>query len=318
MAAFVAALLLSSPVIAADLLDALSSIEEAHAALCPGVTGGAGGAEAGGLAGRIEALAARLPAAPLPDATTGPSAVDAVNRLLFQDLALRPSADLKDPCNLLPSRVLERRQGYCVGIAAVYLLLAERLGLPVQAVAAPSHLFLRYDDGTVRRNIETFDGGAPTEDAAYARQHRIPERALRRGVFLRGLTVPEFVAQVRNNLGVIYSGRREYGKAEAQYRRALALLPEFPAALYNLGNDRLALRDHPGAIRHFTRALRLNPADVWALNNRGIAHRDSGKTRRARRDFLEALSIDPGFETARRNLLDLERGPAQPATAPGG
>lgn len=203
----------------------------------------------------------------------------------------------------------EGGQGYCVGIAAVYLLLAERLGAPVHAVAAPSHLFLRYDDGTTRRNIETFDGGAETGDAAYAREHRIPEKAIRRGVFLRNLTTAEFIAQVRNNLGVIHSERRDYGRAETQYHRALALLPEFPAALYNLGNDRFALRDYDEAIRHFTRALRLHPADVWALNNRGLSYRASGKLRRARRDFLEALVIDPGFETARRNLRTLDSGP---------
>lgn len=62
---------------------------------------------------------------------------------------------------------------------------------------------------TARRNIETFDGGTETGDADYARKHRISEKAIRRGVFLRNLTTTEFVAQVRNNLGVIYSGRRD-------------------------------------------------------------------------------------------------------------
>src|SRR5262245_41345425 len=73
----------------------------------------------------------------------GPSAVKALNQAVFGDLGLVGSANLKDVDNLLPSRVLERKRGYCVGIAGVYLLLAEQLHLPIYAVATPSHVFLR-------------------------------------------------------------------------------------------------------------------------------------------------------------------------------
>ena len=52
----------------------------------------------------------------------------------------------------------------------------------------------------------------------------------------------------------------------------------------------------------FSRSLRLYPTDVWALNNRGLAYAKLGKRAKARRDFEEALRIDPAFEQARRNL----------------
>src|SRR2546425_846140 len=116
--------------------------------------------------------------------------------MIFGQLEIRASQDLKDPCNLLPSRVLERKQGYCVGIAALYLLLAERLDLPIHAVATPSHVFLRYDDGTTRINIETLQGGANIPDDQYIREQKIPERSIGRGIFMRNLTTNEFLAQV--------------------------------------------------------------------------------------------------------------------------
>jgi Tfp pilus assembly protein PilF len=44
---------------------------------------------------------------------------------------------------------------------------------------------------------------------------------------------------------------------------------------------------------------------VWALNNRGLARLKMGKREKARRDFEEALQIDPAFEPARKNLQSI-------------
>ena len=60
----------------------------------------------------------------------------------------------------------------------------------------------------------------------------------------------------------------------------------------------------------FSRALRLYPTDVWALNNRGLAYTKLGKRGKARRDFEAALMEDPGFGPARVNLEALRRDPA--------
>jgi len=182
------------------------------------------------------------------------------------------------------------------------LALAEQLGVPIFAVATPTHVFLRYDDGKTRVNIEPFQQGAALSDEQYMREHRIPERSIEKGVFLRNLTVDEFLARAHNNLGVIYSQRKDYASAVVEYDRAAELDSRFPAPLYNLGND-LLLQDEPRrAARRFSKALRLHPDDVWALNNRGLARLKLQKTEKAREDFEAALRIDPSFEQARRNL----------------
>ncbi len=77
-----------------------------------------------------------------------------------------------------------------------------------------------------------------------------------------------------NNPGVVYSERKEYKEAAAEYGQAPDPDPRLPAALYNWGNDLLRQGAYRKAVRRFSK----------------------------RRDFEEALRIEPGFEQAKRNL----------------
>ena len=85
------------------LLRALAVIESDHADLCPAMASQE----------EFEATLANLAdetRAGLASGPSGPASVEAVKRMIFGQLEIRASADLKDPCNLLPSRVLERKQ----------------------------------------------------------------------------------------------------------------------------------------------------------------------------------------------------------------
>jgi len=174
-------------------------------------------------------------------------------------------------------------------------------------------VFLRYD-GEERTNIETLERGAPVSDDRYIAEQKIAPRSIRKGVFLRDLTPGEFLAQVHNDLGVIYSERGDYPTAAREYDAALTLLPKFPAAFYNRGNDLLKAGENWKAARAFTRSLKLHPNDAWAFNNRGQAYRKLGDLKKARRDFEAALRLDPAFAPARTNLDSLKAGapPAPP------
>ena len=297
--------------VSAPLLHALEAIEREHAVLLPESQG------PGELASRIEEIAVelrahleRLQAGPTAegDGPAGVRVVEVLNRLVYQDLAMRASPDLRDPGNLFLSTVLKRHQGYCVGLVSFYLALAEQADLPLFAVAAPAHIFVRYDDGTVRINIETTAGGASRTDDAYIQEFSIPAAAIRRGVFLRNLAREEFLGQVRNNIGVIYSERSRFHEAAREYGLALDLDRRLPAAWYNRGNDLLRASDYGTAVRYFTKSLKLYADDVWVLNNRGMAYLGLRKASKARQDFEAALKLNPGFEQARQNLEGL--GPA--------
>src|SRR5262249_54713654 len=111
-----------------------------------------------------------------------------------------------------------------------------------------------------------------------------------------------FLAQVYNNLGVIYSERKDFTAAAREYETATDFDRYLPAAWFNWGHDLLRSGEYPSAGKVFTRCLRLFLTDVWGLNNRGLAYTKLGKQAKARRDFEEALEIEPGFEQARANL----------------
>lgn len=242
------------------------------------------------------------------------SPVEAMNDFIFRRLGIKASRDIHDPCNLLPSAVLARKEGYCVGIAAIYLALAGRLDLPVHTVAVPSHVYLRYDDGRGQIDIETMAMGGPTPEGDSIPGRNQAAAAGSRVTFPRDLDTGQFLAQMHNNLGVVHSERGDHAGAAAEYQEALALDPLLSAAWYNWGNDLLGTGEHREAIRKLDEALRIYPIDTWALNNRGRAWMALGKRSRARKDFEAALTIDPEFRPARRNLRTLDMKEA--ATAP--
>ena len=282
------------------LLERLVDLERAPGSLCRPPDGDAETATL------IEALATRLRSQIEPG--NGLGAVQAVNRLVFEELGIQPSRDLRDPRNLCLASVLSRREGYCVGIASLYVVLAEEVGLPIHAVATPGHVFLRYDDGRTRINIETFQRGAAVSDAEYIEREKIPAQSVARGVFLRTLSRDGLLAQIHNNLGVIHSEQGDVDRATQEYERAIDLDRNLAAAYYNWGSDLLRVDASQRAVRLLTQALDLWPTDVWALNNRGVAYRNLGKVKKARRDFEAALMIAPDFGRAQENLATL---PAQ-------
>lgn len=288
-----------------QLLDDLLEVEAAHPALCKAAL------DAESARQKVGELvtAARQQVSSLPESSTPTERVDSairtLNGIVLGHAGIRPSQDLHDPCNLFLSSVLAQKQGYCVGVAAVYLVLAEELGLPIRAVATPSHMFLRYDDGEVSVNIDPLSQGAAIPDQQYIAQHRIAQVSIRKGVFLEGLTPDRFLAQVHNNLGVIYSEARQFERAAKEYAEAVRLDRRLPAAWYNLGKDWFEQQQFKDAISAFSNALNLHPNDTWALNNRAMAYTRLGRNSKARNDLEKVLTIDPGFSQARINLQQL-------------
>jgi len=141
-----------------------------------------------------------------------------------------------------------------------------------------------------------------------------------------------------NNLGLMLEHSGHSIEAEAEFRAAIALEPDYAGAHYNLGNiwmrtpGRLndavsqyeeALRLEPGyvaahnnlghaleklpgrlndAIIQFKAALRLKPDDAEAHDNLGNALRAQGRTAEAIAQYKEALRLRPTDAEAHYNL----------------
>jgi len=228
-------------------------------------------------------------------ATTPIETIERLNRFFFQSEKFQVTYDLSSADHLLPGPVMAGRKGYCVGLATVYLILAEELNLPIHAVATPKHVFLRWDDGKFRRNIELFQEGRDVPDKDYIREQNIPQESIDRGIFLANLTDKEFLGFIYQNLGVLKSQRGEFEESGKDYSRTIHLNSRLAAAYYNRGNDELKQKSYRKAVRDYTKSLKLYPTDAWALWNRGLAWKGLGEVEKAETDQTQAKEIDPTF-----------------------
>jgi len=83
-----------------------------------------------------------------------------INRVLFHERGFHGNVDnYTDPLNSFLDQVLERRTGIPISLSIVYLLIAQRLGLTLEAVGLPGHFVVGcYLDDTPFF-IDTFEGG---------------------------------------------------------------------------------------------------------------------------------------------------------------
>lgn len=94
-----------------------------------------------------------------PLTATDQQKIHAINDFIFFDLGFRfPPHSLHvkdiDLYTFLPS-VIDSRRGVCLGVSILYLCLAQRIGLPLEIITPPGHIYIRHRDGNKITNIET-------------------------------------------------------------------------------------------------------------------------------------------------------------------
>ncbi|MFN2383388.1 MAG: transglutaminase-like domain-containing protein [Gemmatimonadota bacterium] len=67
--------------------------------------------------------------------------------------------DYYDPENSFLSRVLERRTGIPVTLALIYLMMGQRLGVPLVGIGLPMHFLVGYRVGPAWRYLDPFYAG---------------------------------------------------------------------------------------------------------------------------------------------------------------
>ncbi len=100
-----------------------------------------------------------------------------LNRVLFHEFGLRGNSDhYTDPLNSYLDQVLARRKGIPISLSIVYLLVAERLGLHLEAVGLPGHFVVGCYEESTPFFIDAFNAGVfltPEEVFAQLRNHSI-------------------------------------------------------------------------------------------------------------------------------------------------
>lgn len=138
-----------------------------------------------------------------------------------------------NPENSLLLSVLRTKKGNCVGLPTLWYAVAERLGFPIYAVMAPSHVFLRYDDGKFRTNLETTSYSNPTDEEMIA-DLETPKAAIASGAEMRSLSKRELLAALISNIATRI---RNTGISIELEQDALTAFPNSIQSHWNLAID---------------------------------------------------------------------------------
>jgi regulator of sirC expression with transglutaminase-like and TPR domain len=168
-----------------------------------------------------EELRGRIPAQPLR------AKARALVDFLHSEHGFRGTDSYDDPENALLNRVLDRRTGIPTSLACVYLLIAKRLGLPLEGVNLPLHFLVRYGDGDDETFIDAFAGGrflTRGDCRQFLRGAGIEERP----EFLRSASDRVVLSRLARSLAESYRARGSAALA-ARFERCLAIVGSAPA-----------------------------------------------------------------------------------------
>jgi predicted O-linked N-acetylglucosamine transferase (SPINDLY family) len=118
------------------------------------------------------------------------------------------------------------------------------------------------------------------------------------GQYRRAVAIhPEF-PEALNNLGIALKDQRRFHDAVEEYRRALTLRPDIAEIWNNIGDALHSLGDRPSAITHYRRAVALRPNYGLAWRNLGDALQESGLQDEAQECFGKALAFKPDLDAS--------------------
>ena len=112
-------------------------------------------------------------------------------------------------------------------------------------------------------------------------------------MYRRILVLRPAYAAAAINLGTIHYNLREFTLAEQYYRRATEADQEYALAFFDLGNVLDELKRLPDAIAAYQRAIALVPQYADAHYNLALALERQGHRRRALRNWLTYVRLDP-------------------------
>jgi hypothetical protein len=142
------------------------------------------------------------------------AAAIALNETVFGTLGFVREVEHTDLQFVLLPAVLRSRHGTCVGLGALYLALAQSLGIPMEGVMRPGHFYVRVREAERHRNIELLRQGEEMPDSWY--EARFPAPTGPANEYGRALSSSEVLGVVEYDIG---NERRRQGRI-AEARRA--------------------------------------------------------------------------------------------------
>jgi regulator of sirC expression with transglutaminase-like and TPR domain len=156
---------------------------------------------------RLDAIAEKIRPL-LAEAVLPAERVRAMNIVLQDEMrftGVRP--DWNDLDSFAIHRVLERRSGVPITLSTIYLLVAQRLGIPLLGVGLPNHFLVRYDVPGPEMFIDPFYNGQ-----TFTRRQCIQEYLgdyCRKDAYIQRVNGRDIAIRAVRGLTLIYSKRED-------------------------------------------------------------------------------------------------------------
>lgn len=128
--------------------------------------------------------------------------------------------DFKDPKgtlvkNKLLPNYLASKQGNCVSMPLLFIILGQRLGIDVVASTAPEHVLVKFTETETGKtyNLETTSGANFSRDVWYQQTMHVTDEALKNQIYLQKLSKTQTVAIMATVLAESYEEKQEFEKA---------------------------------------------------------------------------------------------------------
>ena len=210
------------------------------------------------------------------------------------DLQIAPS-----PAENTVTHALAERRGSCAAIVAVLLAVGDELNVPFTAIVLREHVLLG-SAAVSGLAYEVLDRGRPVRLSEIHKYGPLPPGGLVH------VSAPDFLPYYLDNLAARFADAGDAAAAERLFREATRIAPKVARLRYNLGTFLVQHERYREGDRELSRAIRRGWIDADAYVNRGVARWKLGKLADARRDFEQALRLEPGNREAAANLRQLD------------
>jgi formylglycine-generating enzyme required for sulfatase activity/regulator of sirC expression with transglutaminase-like and TPR domain len=200
--------------------------------------------------------------------------------------------------------MLETKRGYCMNLSLLYLILGQKLDLPLFGITLPNHFFVRYEKGNNRINIEATEMGTSFSDSFY-RQRYLSSSEKESSYFLKNLDTKQTLGAYFSNIGMVYYQNQKIERAVFYLQLSTKINPASIDAQNNLANIYSGQKKYKEAIQHYEFALKSSPGNISTLFNLGLVHQQNGNLNAAIENFLQVVQIDNNFAPAHQRLANL-------------
>jgi formylglycine-generating enzyme required for sulfatase activity/regulator of sirC expression with transglutaminase-like and TPR domain len=200
--------------------------------------------------------------------------------------------------------MLKTKRGYCMNLSLLYLILGQKLDLPLFGIPLPNHFFVRYESGKKQINIEATEMGASFSDSFY-RQRYLASSGKESSYFLKNLNTKQTLGAYFSNIGMVYYQNQKFERAVFYLQLSTKTNPASIDAQNNLANIYSEQKKYKEAIQHYEFALKASPGNISTLFNLGLVYQQSGNLNAAIENFLQVVQIDNNFVPAHQRLANL-------------